>query len=158
MKKKLLIVFVSIISVTSCLKRNDKDCSYDPCGFVAPPSEITAVQNYLISKSITATQHCSGLFYKIDTLGTGSIPGVCSSVTVNYKGTLTDGTVFDQQNNSVFFLGGVITGWKNGIPLIKSGGHIHLYIPPSLGYGNQQAGSVPPNSILIFDIALVGVQ
>ena len=49
-------------------------------------------------------------------------------------------------------------GWQYGIPLVKAGGRIMLYLPPSLGYGAQTVGSIPANSVLIFDITLQSVQ
>ncbi len=157
MKRILIPVILILVLFSSCLK--ESVCRYDACSVVAPASEIQTVQSYLTTNGITATQHCSGLFYKIDNAGTGKTPDVCHSITVTYTGQLTNGTVFDQQNSPVSIpLGNVILGWKNGIPQLKEGGHIHLYIPPSLGYGNQQAGSIPPNSNLIFDIILVAVQ
>jgi FKBP-type peptidyl-prolyl cis-trans isomerase FkpA len=55
-------------------------------------------------------------------------------------------------------LGQLIVGWQKGLPLISSGGKITLYIPPSLGYGSAAAGSIPANSILIFDIELISVS
>ena len=57
-------------------------------------------------------------------------------------------------NTADFMLNGVIPGWTDGIPLIKQGGRIHLYIPPSLGYGNRAVESIPANSILLFDVTL----
>jgi FKBP-type peptidyl-prolyl cis-trans isomerase FkpA len=126
---------------------------------VAPASEIQAVQNYLSSNGLTAVQHCSGLFYTIDNPGTGKNPDACSAVAVTYTGKLTNGTVFDQHGSAVnFSLDGLITAWRVGIPILKEGGRIHLYVPPTLGYGSQQNGTIPPNSILIFDITLVAVH
>ena len=140
-------------------------CTYIPCNLVAPTSEIQAVQNFLTSNNITATQHCSGMFYIIDADGSGKTADVCSGISVKYKGLLTNGTVFDEHSSPVSFnLSELILGWKNGIPLIKPGGRIKLYIPPSLGYGSQVVydgngnPSVPANSILIFEIDLVSVQ
>jgi FKBP-type peptidyl-prolyl cis-trans isomerase FkpA len=52
----------------------------------------------------------------------------------------------------------LILGWQYGIPLVKAGGRIMLYLPPSLGYGSQSTGTIPANSVLIFDITLQGVQ
>jgi FKBP-type peptidyl-prolyl cis-trans isomerase len=79
---------------------------------------------------------------------------------VAYKGQLTNGNVFDQQLKYVFStLGSLIDGWRQGLPLIKKGGEIKLYIPPSLGYGSDNSNpSIPPNSILIFDVTLIDVQ
>ena len=101
-----------------------------------------------------------GFYYKILTQGTGATPNISSKVTVFYKGKLTDDTVFDQTGATpvTFGLNQLILGWQYGIPLIKAGGSIRLYLPPSLGYGSQSAGSIPPNSVLIFDITLQSVQ
>lgn len=164
MLKNILIGFLALASFSSCLKSGDNTpkcnaADYDSCAFKAPASEIQAVQDYLTANSITAEQHCSGLFYKIDVPGTGASANVCSDIVVTYEGKLTNGTVFDAATAPVIFnLSGVIPGWKNGIPLIKSGGRIYLYVPPSLAYGNTQVGPIPPNSILVFRIELVSVQ
>lgn len=157
MIKKLLTGWFILVLFAGCSK--DPACTFNECAVKATASEITSVQNYLTSQGITnAVQHCSGLFYVIDTLGTGKHPNACSSVSVQYTGKLTNGNVFDQSSGIGFSLNSVITGWRAGIPQLREGGNIHLYIPPSLGYGNQQAGSIPPNSILIFDVKLTSVQ
>jgi len=139
-------------------------CNYDACAFAAPASEITQLEAYLASASITATKHCSGMYYTIDAAGSGSTATICSTVSVKYKGQLTNGTVFDQSATPVSFqLGGLIEAWKKGIPLIKPGGKIKLYCPPSLAYGSQpvrdNAGNtvIPANSILVFEVELAGV-
>ena len=157
----LLVPAVLMLLISSCLKTPPPQpytCNYDPCRYKAPDSEIVRVQNYLDSIGTTATQHCSGLFYKIDSAGTGIAPEACGAVSVMYKGWLTNGTVFDSSSAPVsLVLAKTITGWINGIPLIKVGGKITLYIPPSLGYGKNGTGKIPPNSILIFDVSLRGV-
>ena len=151
-----------VSGLSGCLKgENQASCSYNECGVVAPASEIQSVQNYISANGITATQHCSGLFYAIDQEGSGQKASVCNYIVFNYVGTLTNGTVFDQTtagSPAGFALNSLITGFKNGIPLIKEGGKMRLYIPPSLGYGSSQAGSVPPNSILVFNVELLDVQ
>ena len=160
--KNFLLGILILACLSSCLKgETGTTCNYDPCGAKAPDSEIQAVQSYLTSNSITATQHCSGLFYTVDLPGSGATPTVCNYVTVYYEGRLTNGTVFDKTqpgSPAGFNLSQLITGFKNGIPLIKTGGKITLYVPPSLGYGNQQTGTIPPNSILIFTVELLGIQ
>ena len=155
MIKKLVLGFFMVAAFSGCFKKKESACSYDSCFDKAPPDEVQAVQDYLTSKGITnAQQHCSGLFYVIDNPGSGKQPSACSKVDVNYVGSLTDGSVFDQRNNYQTYIGYVIQGWANGIPLIKEGGTIHLYIPPSFGYGSQPNGPIPANSILIFDVTL----
>lgn len=163
--KKLLAVSIVALLLLNCKKSDDnpgdRQCTYDPCAVKAPASEIQTVQDYLTANSITATQHCSGMFYKIETVGTGDTANACSYVTVKYIGKLTNGTIFDQKtgvDTYSNYLAYLIRGWLNGIPYIKVGGKIHLYIPPSLGYGNQANGSIPANSILIFEVELVAVQ
>lgn len=133
-------------------------CNYDPCAVAAPASEVTQLEAYLASATITATKHCSGMYYTIDAPGSGATATICSTVSVKYKGQLTNGTVFDQSTASVSFqLGGLIEAWKKGIPMIKPGGKIKLYCPPSLAYGSQANGTIPANSILIFEVELVSV-
>lgn len=163
MKKIAFVALVFCVSFISCLKKVD-NCSFNACGIVAPANEVQAIQSYLTSKSITATQHCSGLFYRIENPGSGGIPLACGDVAVTYKGYLTDGTVFDKATDAVGFnLSQVIKGWRIGIPLIKSGGRIILFIPPSLGYGAQEIKDnngtvvIPANSYLIFEVDLVAV-
>lgn len=155
MTKKLFSLAL-IVTLFGCSKKNK--CDYNECAIKAPDSEIQSVKDYLTSKGITnATQHCSGLFYVIDNAGSGKHPNGCSNVNVTYKGTLTNGTTFDQGTIS-FGLDQVIIGWRDGIPQIAAGGVIHLFIPPSLGYGSTGVGTIPANSILIFDVTLNSVQ
>ena len=163
MKNFVIAIVLLAFGFSSCLKGGNS-CSFDACSTVAPAAEIQAVQNYLTSQSLTATQHCSGLFYRIENAGTGGTPGACSDISVKYKGYLSNGTVFDQQTAPISFnLGNTIRGWRCGVPLIKAAGRVVLYIPPSLGYGSQdvrdQNGNIviPANSILIFEIDLVTV-
>jgi FKBP-type peptidyl-prolyl cis-trans isomerase FkpA len=166
MIKKLLVFSAVAILFVSCKKTNENTCPYTDTAAVAPAAEITAVQNYVTSSHPAAIQHASGLFYEITAAGTGTVnPGVCSSITVKYTGSLTNGFKFDE-NLTGFSerLGGLILGWQKGLPLIKSGGSMSLYIPPSLGYGNRDVKDnngaivIPANSILVFTIQLVAVQ
>jgi FKBP-type peptidyl-prolyl cis-trans isomerase FkpA len=152
MIKKILIAVMALIVFTGCKKGNK--CDYNDCGTKASDAEIQSVKDYLGSQGITnAAQHCSGMFYVIDKTGADKHPGACSGVNVTYRGMLTSGVVFDQ-GTADLGLDGVITGWRNGIPLIGVGGLIHLYIPPSLGYGSSANGPIPANSILVFDVLL----
>lgn len=134
-------------------------CDYDACANKAPDSEIATLQSYISSNSITATKHCSGVFYRIDSEGSGKSADACSNITVKYKGSLTNGTVFDQTGNSTasFNLGMLVPAWRNVLPLIKAGGRMTMYVPPSLGYGSTAVGSIPANSILIFDVEMVAI-
>ena len=103
----------------------------------------------------------SGLQYKIITAGNDVHPTPADTVTVRYKGTLIDGTVFDETpadaDPVTFTLNRVIPGWSEGMQLIGEGGKIQLYIPSDLGYGERGAQTIEPNSALIFDVELVKV-
>jgi len=120
------------------------------------------LEQYITRANLTSTvtKDSRGFYYQILTPGTGATPTLSSKVTVFYKGTLTNGNIFDQTNaNPVTFgLNQLILGWQYGIPLVKAGGRVMLYLPPSLGYGSQTTGSIPANSVLIFDITLQSVQ
>ncbi len=159
--KRLLVVFSAVVLFSACSKEDDI-CKYDACAVAAPASEVAQLESYLSTSAITATKHCSGMYYTINAGGSGGSPTICSSVAVKYKGMLTNGNIFDQSATPVVFnLGNLIEAWKKGIPMIKPGGKITLYCPPSLAYGGQvikdNAGNViiPANSILIFEVELV---
>jgi FKBP-type peptidyl-prolyl cis-trans isomerase FkpA len=118
------------------------------------------IQQYISDNNLNAESTESGLYYVIDVPGTGENPTISSNVTVAYTGSLTDGSIFDQSNSNgiTFPLSGVIQGWQEGIPLFKEGGSGILLIPSALGYGSQSVGSIPANSVLIFDVNLIDVD
>jgi FKBP-type peptidyl-prolyl cis-trans isomerase len=165
MKKQFFILFAAAALLSSCLKKSNNDCGFTEQNPVAPATEVNALQGWISANASTAVQHSSGMFYIITSPGTGAVASVCSGVTVKYTGTLLNGSQFDQNTtgfNSV--LGQLILGWQKGLPLIKAGGSITLFIPPSLGYGNQDirnssgAVIIPANSNLKFTIELTAVQ
>ncbi len=102
-----------------------------------------------------------GLRYEILKPGTGAVPKVTDTVTVNYTGNLIDGTVFDSSERNgkpaQFGLTQVIRGWTEGLQKISKGGKIRLYVPPDLGYGDEGRPGIPPGSVLVFDIELLDV-
>ena len=105
----------------------------------------------------------SGLQYKVLAEGSGKTPKADDTVTVNYKGTLIDGTEFDSSYKrgqpATFKVNGVIKGWTEALPLMKEGSKYQLFIPPDLAYGERGAGrNIPPNSTLIFEVELISVQ
>ena len=165
MKNLFLTLFLSA-AFLSCKKTDAPGCSYTTPNNVATAAEITYLQNYMTSTTTVATQHQSGVFYSITDPGTGSNPNVCSNITVNYTGRILGGPIFDPTYSTPakFMLGQLIIGWQRVLPVLKSGGTITLYIPPSLGYGpnnvynNQGVLIIPGNSYLAFEINLVDVQ
>jgi FKBP-type peptidyl-prolyl cis-trans isomerase len=104
----------------------------------------------------------SGLQYKMTKEGTGLAPDANDKVTVHYHGTTIDGQIFDSSvqrgEPATFGLNQVITGWTEGLQLLKEGGKATLYIPQNLAYGARGAGSIPPYSTLIFEVELIKVE
>ena len=105
----------------------------------------------------------SGLQYKVVTAGTGKSPGSSDSVTVHYRGTLIDGTVFDSSikrgQPATFPVNGVIKGWTEALQLMKEGAKWQLFIPSDLAYGERGAGAnIGPHATLIFDVELIKIN
>lgn len=106
----------------------------------------------------------SGLKYQVLKHGNGTVsPKPTDTVTVHYKGTLLDGTVFDSSLDRgqpiSFPLNGVIRGWTEGLQLMKVGDKFKFVIPPDLAYGeNSPTPAIPPNSTLVFEVELLGIQ
>ena len=104
----------------------------------------------------------SGLQYKVVKEGSGVQPKPSDTVTVNYRGTLVDGTEFDSSYKrgqpASFPVGGVIPGWTEALQLMKVGSKYQLFIPAKLAYGEQGRPGIPPNSLLIFEVELMDVK
>ncbi len=103
----------------------------------------------------------SGLQYKVIQPGSGELPKVTDTVTVNYRGTLLDGTEFDstyKPGRTPFttpLTASLIKGWTEALMLMKPGSKIELYIPPALAYGTQSPPPIPPDSLLKFEVELL---
>jgi FKBP-type peptidyl-prolyl cis-trans isomerase FklB len=104
----------------------------------------------------------SELQYLVLTNGTGAVPAASDTVSVNYRGTLLDGTEFDSSYKrgqpASFPVGGVIRGWTEALKTMPVGSKWKLFIPSELAYGEQGNRGIPPNSTLIFEVELLGIQ
>jgi FKBP-type peptidyl-prolyl cis-trans isomerase FklB len=105
----------------------------------------------------------SGLQYKVIKEGTGEKPKITDTVTVNYRGTLINGTEFDSSYKrgqpATFSVNGVIAGWTEALQLMKVGSEWQLFIPSNLAYGERAVGrDIGPNATLIFDIELLSIK
>ncbi|WP_145191650.1 FKBP-type peptidyl-prolyl cis-trans isomerase [Pseudomonas sp. URMO17WK12:I11] len=107
------------------------------------------------------TTLASGLQYEVLSAGEGAKPSRDSNVRTHYHGTLIDGTVFDSSYErgqpAEFPVGGVIAGWTEALQLMNAGSKWRLYVPSELAYGAQGVGSIPPHSVLVFDVELLDV-
>ena len=117
-------------------------------------------ENNKKNKNVITT--ASGLQYEVLVQGTGATPKATDKVKVHYHGTLIDGTVFDssvERGTPIEFdLDKVIPGWTEGVQLMSIGSKFRFFIPPALGYGPRPVGKIGPNSILIFEVELLGIE
>ena len=104
----------------------------------------------------------SGLQYKVVTAGSGESPKATDQVQVNYTGKLLDGTVFDASERhggpATFGVNQVIPGWTEALQLMKPGAKFQLWIPPKLAYDVDSPPTIPPGSLLVFDVELVSIK
>ena len=105
----------------------------------------------------------SGLQYKVLAMGTGKKPKATETVSVNYRGTLIDGTEFDNSYKrgqpATFEVNGVIKGWTEALQLMPVGSKWQLFVSSDLAYGERGAGQViPPNATLIFEVELLSIS
>lgn len=120
-----------------------------------PPADFLEYEKY--------RQNPHALFADI-LVGTGKAIALSSRATVQYRGYLTNGTVFDEsysRNQPFVFIEGshrVIMGWEEGLYGMKAGGKRRLVIPPAVGYKDEAHGPIPPNSVLVFDVELLAVD
>ena len=161
MLKRLFFVLCVIIIGVSCLKSGERTCAYPQRTIIAPQAEQDSIVAYLDSFNIQADHHPAGFYYKIINPGMGADTMLlCSELLIDFKGQLKNDSVFQEGNDVFLVLGGMIEGWKLGIPLIKKGGEIKLFIPPTLAFGQEDYKDqdnkvlVPARSMVIYTVKL----
>ncbi|WP_397445531.1 FKBP-type peptidyl-prolyl cis-trans isomerase [Polaribacter sp. R77954] len=146
--KKLILAFV-LASVLSCA--NDDIADYTA-------QNETDIQTYLNDNNLNFQKTGTGLYYTINTVGSGVYPTFNSNVTVGYKGYLLDETIFNQSSEATFNVSGVVPGFAEAVRLLKAGGSGTFILPSRLGYGNTGSGSIQPGAVIVFDINLISVN
>ncbi len=122
-----------------------------------------AGRDYLAENAQRAgvTVLASGLQFEVLVEGQGAKPSADDQVRTHYHGTLIDGTVFDSSYErgqpAEFPVGGVIPGWVEALQLMNAGSKWRLHVPSELAYGAQAVGSIPPHSVLVFDVELLDI-
>lgn len=131
----------------------------------APPPAAVAGKAFM-EKNATApgvVRLPSGLQYKVVTSGPkdGPSPKVGDIIKVHYEGKLLDGTVFDSSfergKAAIMPLDGLVQAWMEVVPKMKVGDEWVLYVPPELGYGDQDNGPIPGGSVMVFRLKLLGM-
>lgn len=153
MIQRIFLFALSVFALSACL--DDTISSSEQLEM-----DVQEIKNYLSANNLTAQESETGLHYIVEKEGTGEAPTLDLEVSVNYKGYLLDGTVFDEspENEPVTFtLQNTILGWQEGIQYFKKGGSGKLFIPSYMGYGASSIGLIPANAVLAFDIELLDV-
>lgn len=122
------------------------------------------IEQYLADNNIDAQQiNETGIYYVISQSGTGPNAEFASSVFTHYRGYLLDGTEFDSSSGSAPFdfvvgAGAVIRGWELAFQELNKGASATLFIPSLYGYGTRRQGSIPANSVLLFDVTVTDIR
>jgi FKBP-type peptidyl-prolyl cis-trans isomerase FkpA len=147
--KKIVLLLLVLVSITSCRTYSEDDKqSFD-----------AQIKTYLEKKGIECERSESGLYYKIIEEGEGEYIKFTDVVSFTYKGEFLDGEVFDNEKKPVdFMVKDLIGAWKEIMLELKPGAKAFLVAPPSLGYGDRQLDDIPANSILVFNMEIVGVK
>ena len=109
---------------------------------------------------IDTTGSVGGVYYKILQEGNGEQVKLTDTLVVRYKGTLLNGAIFDQtkEKPATFPLKRLIRGWQAAMPFCRQGGKIRMFIPSSMGYSIRNLATIPPNSILVFDVEVLEIK
>lgn len=145
-----------LLVLAACGKQGADARTYD----LSAKSNTDFLINYASRKD--SIKRPDGLMYRVIKAGTGTpVSSPDDQVTVAYKGSLINGTVFDQTKDgqpATFTAGSLIPGWIEALSLMKEGDEWELVVPPELGYGSDGGGAtIPPNETLVFDLTLIKV-
>jgi FKBP-type peptidyl-prolyl cis-trans isomerase len=153
-KYSFILIAIMAFGLSSCDKPND--CTFTPPVVTVPAAEAKELDAYMKSANSAALKDKRGFYYFIKNPGEGKSLSPCTTINVYYKGQYTDGIVFERSGSIVeeLPLPNTMYGWQMALPLIKPGGSIIFYLPPSLCFGDQRF-STPKNKILVYEVQLV---
>lgn len=161
----LAVIVVAVIFIFPGLSPFGSPAASQPAAAADTGVTTTTPNDQTGSTTTMPTDNNGQLQATDEVVGTGATAQAGDTVTVNYVGSFTDGTVFDASakhgsTGFTFTLGAgqVIQGWDQGVVGMKEGGKRRLVVPPALGYGPNDYGPIPGNSTLIFEIELLKVQ
>lgn len=147
---RIFILLISLaVIINSCSSYSEEDLK----------SFEKQIKEYVNQHNIEVQRSSSGLYYRIDTVGHGENILYTNYIDVTYKGTLLDGTVFDEHIEPVEFqVRGVIASWQEILLQMKEGGKAFIISPPQLGYGARELDDIPANSVLVYELEVVHVH
>ena len=160
MKVRILSMMALAVLIAGCKKAQEPSATENAKTVSKAPGTPSGTSEAKQEMKTTA----SGLKYQVLKQGTGTVsPKATDTVNVHYHGTLLNGTVFDssvERGQPISFpLNAVIPGWTEGLQLMKVGDKFKFEIPPNLAYGpNSPSPKIPPNSTLVFEVELLGIQ
>ena len=159
MMRRISVTLAATFCLLGCSKDDQNSGGKTDGG--TPPSATVATANGSTNEMMKTA---SGLKYQVLKKGTGTVsPKATDTVKVHYNGTLLNGTVFDssvERGEPISFpLNRVIPGWTEGLQLMKVGDKFKFEIPADLAYGaNSPSPKIPPNSTLVFEVELLGIE
>lgn len=158
--KRMAVALAATLMLAGCAGSKGPAATGDPAAAPAPATDAAAA-----APKPKIHKLPSGLVYEDLVVGNGTMADPGLTVSVHYTGWLTNGNKFDSSFDRgrpytfVLGTGAVIAGWDQGIKGMRLGGKRKLTIPPDMGYGAAGNGErIPPNSTLVFEVELVGVQ
>jgi FKBP-type peptidyl-prolyl cis-trans isomerase len=158
-----IVALLALAALAGCNKTEQQSqaASSTPHYDLTPASNAKYLADFAAKPGVIKTD--DGLEYLVIKAGTGKAPqSGADMVTVDYKGSLINGKVFDQSpvgKPATFPAGALIPGWVEALSLMKEGDHWQIVLPSELGYGPEGAGKdIPGNQTLVFDLVLDKVQ
>ncbi|MBD3637344.1 MAG: FKBP-type peptidyl-prolyl cis-trans isomerase [Crocinitomicaceae bacterium] len=147
------LLFTPAVFLLSCGGSSEDELDYEETEY------DIKIKDYLADKDWDVERQESGLYIYVEEEGSEEKPTQDSYMKIIYEGRLLDGTVFDGTNGESIEFGHpldyTIAGWREGIPHFGRGGKGTLIIPPDMGYGEEDMGPIPGNSVIVFDIEVV---
>ncbi len=162
MKRILAVAAILSVTVCACVK-NAGSSQTVTCTNVEPYAEQSQILAFLSVHNLSFNKDTSGVYYRIDTVGTGNSATITSTVSFTYVASLLDGSIIDKSTTPITYpLASTIPGFGKMAGYFKTGTHIKLVIPSSLAYGCEGLVSgtigVPANAILYYDLVITAVQ
>ncbi len=146
LKYNLFFVFLLLIAGISCSKDDPE---------VIAEKDRKKILEYLAEHEMDYTELEGGVFVVIEQEGTGGYPHENSTVRMNYEGYLLDGTPFDYGFNAMLNLNYTVRGFRIGVMAFQKGGKGIIFVPSAMGYGQYRQGTIPRNSVLIFEVEII---